>query len=96
MLRGLVQHDRADKHVGFGGFQLAIVVSDFEPRVGADIVCFRVGILLALGVQAELDWTPAQLSTDAWRRRTATLLKIVNICLVVVFVGLIVRRVLVR
>lgn len=49
-----------------------------------------------LGVQAELDWTPAQLSTDAWRRRTATLLKIVNICLVVVFVGLIVRRVLVR
>ena len=49
-----------------------------------------------LGVQAELDWTPTQLSSDAWRRRTATLLKIVNVCLVLAFVGLIVRRVLVR
>jgi hypothetical protein len=47
-----------------------------------------------LAVQAELDWTPAQLSIDAWSRRAAGVLKIVNIGLLLGFVGLVFWRVM--
>jgi hypothetical protein len=47
-----------------------------------------------LAVQAELDWTPARVSTDAWSRRVAGILKIVNIGLILGFIGLVFWRLL--
>jgi hypothetical protein len=45
-----------------------------------------------LAVQAELDWTPAKVSSDTWSRRMAGLLRILNVGLVLGFIGLIVWR----
>ena len=45
-----------------------------------------------LAVQAELDWTPAKLATDTWSRRMAGSLQILNIGLVLGFIGLIFWR----
>lgn len=46
-----------------------------------------------IGVQAELDWTPAQVTADAWRGRVARVLRIVNVVLILATVGLIIRRI---
>jgi len=45
-----------------------------------------------LAVQAELDWTPAKVSADTWSHRTAGFLKLLNIGLVLAFIGLIFWR----
>ena len=45
-----------------------------------------------LAVQAELDWTPARVSSDIWSRRMSGLLKILNLALVLGIIGIVVWR----
>ena len=45
-----------------------------------------------IAVQADLDWTPARVSTDIWSRRLAGILRILSIPLLLGAIGLIFWR----